>query len=152
MTTLFALLLLVIAAPAVLACAYLLMLTLLSQHAKSLIPNSRTLKFDVIVPAHNEAAVIERTVSSLRKIDWPQDRFRILVIADNCTDVTAVLARQAGAVVLERHDANLRGKGYALNFAFQSSREQGFADALVVVDADSEVSGNLLAAFAARVG
>ena len=78
------------------------------------------MKFDVIVPAHNEAEVIERTVSSLRKIDWPADRFRVLVVADNCTDTTAVLARGAGAEVLERHDPTLRGKGYALAFAFQS--------------------------------
>jgi cellulose synthase/poly-beta-1,6-N-acetylglucosamine synthase-like glycosyltransferase len=144
-------LLLVIAIPATLACAYLLMLTALSQRLKPMSPGSRTLKFDVIVPAHNEATVIERTVSSLRKINWPPDRFRILVIADNCTDTTATLARLAGAEVLERRDAGLRGKGYALHFAFGSSRELGWADAVIVVDADAEVSSNLLAAFAARI-
>jgi 1,2-diacylglycerol 3-beta-glucosyltransferase len=74
-----------------------------------------------------------------------------LVIADNCTDQTAVLARLAGATVLERHDAALRGKGYALNFAFRSSREQAWASAVIVVDADAEVSSNILAAFAARI-
>src|SRR5580692_6528137 len=114
-------------------------------------PRSHTLKFDVVVPAHNEASVIERTVSSLRKVDWPPDRFRILVIADNCTDQTAALARVAGATVLERHDAALRGKGYALHFAFRSSREHAWADAVIVVDADAEVSSNLLSAFAARI-
>ncbi|HME39214.1 MAG TPA: glycosyltransferase family 2 protein [Steroidobacteraceae bacterium] len=144
-------LLLAIAVPAVAACAYLLLLTLLSQQLEPMSPRSRTLKFDLIVPAHNEASVIERTVSSLRKIDWPADRFRILVIADNCTDATAALARLAGATVLERHDASLRGKGYALNFAFRSSREHAWADAVIVVDADAEVSSNLVAAFAARI-
>lgn len=151
MTSATCLLLLVIAIPAALACAYLLMLTALSQRLKPMSPGSRTLKFDVIVPAHNEATVIERTVSSLRKIDWPPDRFRILVIADNCTDTTAALARLAGAEVLERRDAGLRGKGYALHFAFGSSRERGWANAVIVVDADAEVSSNLLAAFAARI-
>ncbi len=144
-------LLALIAIPAVTACAYLLILTLLSQRVEPLIPRSRTLKFDVIVPAHNEAGVIERTVCSLHKIDWPPDRFRVLVIADNCTDSTALLARQAGAEALERNDASLRGKGYALAFAFRSSREHGWADAVVVIDADAEVSSNLLAAFAARI-
>jgi cellulose synthase/poly-beta-1,6-N-acetylglucosamine synthase-like glycosyltransferase len=144
-------LLLAIAIPAVAACVYLSLLTVLSQRLEPMHPRSRTLKFDVVVPAHNEASVIERTVSSLRKIDWPSDRFRILVIADNCTDQTAALARLAGATVLERHDPGLRGKGYALHFAFRSSREHAWADAVIVVDADAEVSTNLLSAFAARI-
>jgi 1,2-diacylglycerol 3-beta-glucosyltransferase len=144
-------LLLAIAVPAVAACAYLLLLTALSQRAAPMFLRSKALKFDVIVPAHNEASVIERTVASLRKIDWPPDALRILVIADNCTDRTAVLAQVAGATVLERQDAALRGKGYALNFAFRWSREQAWADAVIVVDADAEVSSNLAAAFAARI-
>jgi cellulose synthase/poly-beta-1,6-N-acetylglucosamine synthase-like glycosyltransferase len=144
-------LLIALAAPAVLACAYLLVLTLLSARSVPIRPRSRTLKFDVIVPAHNEAEVIERTVSSLRKIDWPADRFRVLVVADNCTDTTANLARAAGAEVLERHDPTLRGKGYALAFAFQSSRERNWADAVAVIDADAEVSSNLLEAYAGRI-
>jgi 1,2-diacylglycerol 3-beta-glucosyltransferase len=144
-------LLLAIAIPAVLACSYILMLTALSQRLNPLSPSSRTLRFDVIVPAHDEASVIERTVASLRKIDWPADRFQVWVIADNCTDTTAALARRAGAEVLERHDTSLRGKGYALEYAFRASRERGWAKALVVVDADAEVSSNLLAAFAARL-
>ena len=92
-------LLIALAAPAVLASAYLLVLTILSAQDRAIRPASKTLKFDVIVPAHNEAEVIERTVSSLRKIDWPADRFRVLVVSDNCTDTTAVLARGAGAAV-----------------------------------------------------
>ncbi len=144
-------LLIALAAPAVLASAYLLGLTILSARAQPIRPSSRTLRFDVIVPAHNEAEVIERTVSSLRKIDWPADRFRVLVVADNCTDATAMLARSAGAEVLERHDPTLRGKGYALAFAFRSSRERIWADAVAVIDADAEVSNNLLEAFAGRI-
>jgi cellulose synthase/poly-beta-1,6-N-acetylglucosamine synthase-like glycosyltransferase len=144
-------LLLAIAVPAVAACAYLSLLTVLSRRLEPMRPRSSTLKFDVVVPAHNEASVIERTVSSLRRVEWPPDRFRILVIADNCTDQTAALARVAGATVLERHDAGLRGKGYALHFAFRSSREHAWADAVIVVDADAEVSSNLLSAFAARI-
>lgn len=144
-------LLFVLSVPAVVASAYLLILTLLSRHLQPPIPISRSLKFDVIVPAHNEASVIERTVSSLRKIDWPPDRFRVWVIADNCTDSTASLARGAGADVLERQDSTLRGKGYALDFAFRASRTRAWADAVVVVDADAEVSQNLLSAFAARL-
>ena len=89
-------------------------------------------------------------IECLRRLDWPADRYRILVVADNCTDATAEIARAAGATVLERMDPQRRGKGYALQFAFSASAAQGRAEAVAVVDADAEVSSNLLAAFAAQ--
>ncbi len=144
-------LLLVLAVPAGLSAAYLLVLTLLSQRLPALRPRSRQLRFDIVVPAHNEAENIARTVASLRGINWPADCFRILVCADNCTDATAERARAAGAQVIERHNPAERGKGYALAFAFETSRAVGFAAAVVVIDADSEVSENLLEAIAARL-
>jgi cellulose synthase/poly-beta-1,6-N-acetylglucosamine synthase-like glycosyltransferase len=137
--------------PAGLACLYLFISTLLSAALRVPARSSRRLQFDVIVPAHNEAAVIERTVASLKKIEWPADRFRVWVVADNCSDSTASLARTAGAHVWERHDTSLRGKGYALQYAFGASLGEGWANAVVVVDADAEVSVNLLEAFAARI-
>jgi len=150
-TTIANLILLVLALPATAVSLYLLILTLLSHAPPVALRSSRRLRFDVIVPAHNEAAVIDGVVASLRKLDWPADGFRVLVIADNCTDSTAVLARAAGAEVLERHDTERRGKGYALAFAFQASQAHGWAYAVVVVDADTEVSPNLLEAFASRI-
>jgi len=151
MTSIANLILFVLALPATAASGYLLLLTLLSRTPPVALRSSRRLRFDVIVPAHNEAAVIEGVVSSLRKLDWPADGFRVLVVADNCTDSTAALARAAGADVLERQDAERRGKGHALDAAFQASRAHGWAYAVVVVDADTEVSANLLEAFAARI-
>ncbi|MGD9842291.1 MAG: glycosyltransferase family 2 protein [Steroidobacteraceae bacterium] len=142
---------LALALPAMLASLYLLLLTLLSGATPVPSKSQRRIRFDVIVPAHNEATVIQRTVASLRKIDWPADRFRILVVADNCSDTTAALAREAGAEVLERFNDKQRGKGYALNYAFQHSLNANMADAVVVVDADAEVSTNILEAFAARI-
>jgi cellulose synthase/poly-beta-1,6-N-acetylglucosamine synthase-like glycosyltransferase len=150
-TTIANLILLVLALPATAVSLYLLILTLLSHAPPVALRSSRRLRFDVIVPAHNEAAVIEGVVASLRKLDWPADGFRVLVIADNCSDSTAVLARAADAEVLERHDTEHRGKGYALAFAFQASQAHGWAYAVVVVDADTEVSPNLLEAFATRI-
>ena len=151
MTIIANLILFVLALPATAVSLYLLILTLLSHAPPVALRSSRRLRFDVIVPAHNEAAAIDGVVASLRKLDWPADGFRVLVIADNCTDSTAVLARAAGAEVLERHDTERRGKGYALAFAFQASQAHGWAYAVVVVDADTEVSPNLLEAFAARI-
>ncbi len=132
-------------------CLYLLTLTLLSVRTRAPAGPPPTCRFDIVVPAHDEAAGIERTVASLLDLDWPKGDFRVLVVADNCSDDTAVLARQAGATVLERRDEQHRGKGYALAHAFEASRAAGFAEALVIVDADSVVSRNLLASFAARL-
>lgn len=140
-----------VALPAVGACFYLLVLTLLSADLPLPPASTRRLRFDVIVPAHNELAVLPRLLRSLNHLDWPKDRYRILVVADNCTDKTAELARNLGATVLERNDPQHRGKGYALDFAFRASRESGFADAVVVIDADVEASQNLLEAIAARM-
>lgn len=141
----------ILALPATFCCAYLASLTLLSGPLAALVPSSRRLRFDVIVPAHDEESGIARTVSSLLAMNWPADRFRVLVVADNCNDATATVAQDCGARVLERHDLNLRGKGYALGYAFEFSMQDGFASVVVVVDADAEVSSNLLEAFAARI-
>lgn len=137
--------------PALLACTYLLTLTLLS---RALVPHEcrqRDSRFDVLIPAHNEAEVIERTLRSLQALDWPRSHFRIIVIADNCTDNTSDLARSAGVTVLERHNDKLRGKGYALEHGIGFSLDTDHADAVVVIDADTEVSANLLSCFAARL-
>jgi cellulose synthase/poly-beta-1,6-N-acetylglucosamine synthase-like glycosyltransferase len=139
------------ALPAVLSCGYLLVCTLLSGRERPPAPSRRLTRFDVLVPAHNEAAVIARTVANLRGLDWPADRFRVIVIADNCSDDTARIASAAGATVFERTNPELRGKGYALAYAFERSAAEGWADAVAVIDADAEASANLLEAFAARI-
>jgi 1,2-diacylglycerol 3-beta-glucosyltransferase len=142
--------------PATLACGYLLILTLLSRRSPSpaaLDESTATQPtyFDIIVPAHDEAGGVADTVANLRSLDWPSGRFRVIVVADNCADATARIAREAGATVLERTDLVNRGKGYALAHAFRWSRADGEAEAVVVVDADSKVSRNLLHSFAVRI-
>jgi cellulose synthase/poly-beta-1,6-N-acetylglucosamine synthase-like glycosyltransferase len=141
----------ILAIPAAASCLYLALLTVLSAAPRPRPASSRQLRFSIVVPAHDEAPVIERTVASLRRLDWPPERFRILVVADNCTDNTAALARAAGAQVLERHDTELRGKGYALAHAFRHCLDEDWTQAVAVVDADTEVSANLLEAFACRI-
>ncbi|HTD72658.1 MAG TPA: glycosyltransferase family 2 protein [Steroidobacteraceae bacterium] len=141
----------VVVLPATAACLYLLVLTILSARTTPPSASSRQIFFDVIVPAHDEAAGIAKTIASLQGLDWPGAKYRIVVVADNCTDATAAISREAGATVLERRDLALRGKGYALAYAFASSRAAQMADAVVVVDADSVVSANLLESFAARI-
>ncbi|HET7543353.1 MAG TPA: glycosyltransferase family 2 protein [Polyangiaceae bacterium] len=135
--------------PVLAAASYLFVATLLS--AKLPLPAEAASKrrFRFIVPAHNESAGIAATVKSLLAVDYPQSSFDVLVVADNCVDDTAEQARSAGAVVLERHDTERRGKGYALLLAFSSLPAD--RDAVVVIDADTLVSPNILRAFAARL-
>ena len=139
------------AIPAIGAASYLAALTLLSAPRRAPARSSRKLRFDIVVPAHDEAEVIGACLKSLERLDWPREGYRVIVVADNCTDATAPLARVAGAFVLERRDPLKRGKGYALAHAFDYSRDSRCADAVVVVDADTEVSPNLLEEFAARI-
>jgi cellulose synthase/poly-beta-1,6-N-acetylglucosamine synthase-like glycosyltransferase len=141
----------IVAVPAVAACSYLFTLTLLSARAPVPKRSSRTMRFDVIVPAHNEEFVLGNVIQNLQKLDWPADRYRILVVADNCTDSTAAIAAAAGAQVLERFDPQNRGKGYALEYAFKVSRAREWAQALIVIDADAHVSPNLLESCACRI-
>lgn len=137
------------AAPVLLGAGYLALLAAAARRVPPPAPTT-SVRFDVVVPAHDEEAGITATVASLLALDYPRDRFRVVVVADNCTDATAARARAAGAVVLERRDDAHRGKGYALAHAYAWCLAEGVADAVVVVDADTVVSPNLLRAFAAR--
>jgi cellulose synthase/poly-beta-1,6-N-acetylglucosamine synthase-like glycosyltransferase len=101
-------------------------------------------KFAIVIPAHNEAAAIVRCVRSISACTPPDSvETQIVVVADNCTDSTAELARGANARVIVRSDSAERGKGFALQYAFQILLDEGF-DAVFVVDADSVVDSNLL--------
>ena len=136
----------------VLACgSYLFWLAVSARNDKGPAYGTPHVKFDIVVPAHDEEAGIAETVRSLRAVDYPEHLFRILVVADNCTDRTAALAEEAGAITLIRVDDEKRGKGYALAYAFERALSDRIADAIVVVDADTTVSKNLLEAFAARI-
>ena len=103
----------------------------------------------IIVPAHNESSGIARTLENLCAIARNDGAASVVVIADNCTDDTADIARKLGARVLVREDEVRRGKGYALDFAFRTlAREQ--LQGYVVIDADTVADANLLAAIRNR--
>jgi 1,2-diacylglycerol 3-beta-glucosyltransferase len=144
-------LLFVLSAPVAGGAAYLALLSLLSRRPPTPEPVSPGLRFDIVVPAHDEAGGVAATVASLLAVDYPRALYRVFVVADNCTDDTAERARAAGARVLVRDEPSRRGKGYALAHAFDRILEEGRASAVVVVDADTVVSPNLLGAFAARL-
>ena len=102
-------------------------------------------KFMAIIPAHNEENVVANLVESLKKQDYPRELYDIYVIADNCTDDTAQVARDAGAIVMKRFDEAHKTKGYALNwFLKQKIKENADYDAFCVFDADNIVDKNFL--------
>ena len=97
-------------------------------------------KFMAIIPAHNEEAVITNLIDSLKKQNYPKELFDIYVIADNCTDNTAKLSREAGAIVYERFDETKKTKGYAMQwFLNKKVEENADYDAFCVFDADNIV-------------
>jgi 1,2-diacylglycerol 3-beta-glucosyltransferase len=137
--------------PAVAASGYLGVLALLARRPVHFDRDETSRRFDVVVPAHNEEDGIAATVDSLRSVAYPRDRFRVIVVADNCTDGTAARAAAAGATVIVRDEAERRGKGHALLRGFEQSLATGLADAVVVVDADTIVTRNLLTVIAATL-
>lgn len=143
-------LLLLLASPLLLATGYLLLLTLCSARPRAPLPATPRLRFCVVIPAHDEEAGIAGTVANALALQWPAAQLRVWVIADNCSDDTAARARAAGARVLERRDPLRRGKGYALDLAFRSLLDEGWADVVLVLDADSRLSRGAVAALASR--
>lgn len=101
--------------------------------------------FALLVAAHNEERVVSELVESLKGLNYPKDKFEVFVVADNCDDKTAQLAQNAGAQVLERFDKTKRGKGYAMEFAFEKifSMERKF-EYICVFDADNIVQSDFL--------
>jgi cellulose synthase/poly-beta-1,6-N-acetylglucosamine synthase-like glycosyltransferase len=98
-------------------------------------------KVSVLIPAHNEASVLEMTLETLLpQVTKPKD---IVVIADNCTDDTAAVAQKLGVMVLERQDEERWGKGYALDYGLQFL-ETDPPEIVVFVDADCNVTDNAI--------
>lgn len=97
-------------------------------------------RFMAIIPAHNEESVVGNLVESLTKQNYPKELYDIYVIADNCTDKTAEIAKNAGAIVYERFDDKNKTKGHALKwFLNKKIEEDAPYDAFCVFDADNIV-------------
>jgi cellulose synthase/poly-beta-1,6-N-acetylglucosamine synthase-like glycosyltransferase len=96
----------------------------------------------IVVPAHDEEAVIGDALRSLKEVLG--DRMQILVVADNCEDSTAQRARDEGVEVIERDDLKQRGKGYALAYAAEHLRSDP-PSVLIVMDADCRTDAASLA-------
>lgn len=99
-------------------------------------------RYAVLISARNESQVIGNLVDSIRSQTYPSGLIDIWLVADNCTDDTAEVVRSLGCHVIERHDTNLIGKGYALTYLLNRMIESGDADtydAFFVFDADNRL-------------
>ena len=135
------------------SCVYLLTLALASflhnPREKSSLTRNRVV---VLVPAHNEEHSLGECLASLACQTYPRRLRRVVVIADNCTDRTADVARAHGAQVMVREDPEMPGKGRALRWAFdQLLAGRRRADVFVVVDADSVADPDLLRQLEAEI-
>ena len=103
-------------------------------------------RYAVLVSARNEESVIGELVACLKKQKYPEDKYDVFVLADNCTDATAEIAKKAGAIVYERWNSQLVGKGYALDFLIKEiKRDYEKYDAYLVFDADNLVDEMFIA-------
>ena len=104
-----------------------------------------TKKFAMVVAAHNEEMVISGLIKSLLNMKYPKELYDVFIVADNCTDKTAKIARDMGVQVLERFNKVEKGKGFALEWAFNKIFEmEKKYDGFCVFDADNLVSPNFL--------
>jgi len=100
-------------------------------------------KFLLLIPAHNEELLLPETIKSLKRQNYPQDLFDIVVIADHCTDKTTSIAQEEKVLCREYENRKNKGKGFALNWFFENNSLEGY-HAVVFVDADAVLDSNFL--------
>ena len=113
---------------------------------KKFIGRNENHRIAILIAARNEENVIGYLLDSICAQTYPMDHVDIYVGADNCTDDTARVAREHGAIVFERHDTLHVGKGYVLNDMLRRIRRPGrrHYDAYLVLDADNILDPNFL--------
>lgn len=104
-------------------------------------------KYGIMIAARNEEAVIGNLLDSIKKQDYPKDKLTVFVIADNCTDHTADIARKNGAIVYERFDNEHKTKGFALEFLMDRIEEdygRTSFEGYFIFDADNLLNQNYI--------
>jgi cellulose synthase/poly-beta-1,6-N-acetylglucosamine synthase-like glycosyltransferase len=110
-------------------------------------PAKKQHKYGIAIAARNEEKVIGHLLDSIKKQDYPQDLLTIFVVADNCNDKTAEIAKKKGAIVYERFDNDHRTKGYALEYLFdniEKDYKRDSFDGFFIFDADNLLKKNYI--------
>ncbi len=99
-------------------------------------------RYAFFIAAHNEEAVIANLVRSIKDQDYPSELIEVFVVADACTDNTAQLAREAGAIVYERNDLARKGKSWVMDFGFDRILNEypDTFEGYFIFDADNVIS------------
>lgn len=121
----------------------LMLLAHFYQSKPSQLNRKPTTRFAVIIPAHNEELLLPSLLETVQVQDYPSELSSIIVIADNCTDNTAEVARKKGVIVLERFDQHNKGKGYAIKWALEMCNINQY-DAVLIIDADCIMNNSVL--------
>ena len=103
--------------------------------------------YGICIAARNEKYVIGNLIDSINKQDYPKDLYKIFVVADNCTDNTADIARKKGAIVYERFDDEHKTKGYALQYLFDNIKKDygdNSFEGFFIFDADNLLKSNYI--------
>lgn len=110
-------------------------------------PAKKKHKYAICIAARNEENVIGNLLDSINKQDYPKDLLQVFVVADNCDDKTAVIARDYGAICYERTDLEHRTKGYALQYLFECIEQDYGRDSFegyFIFDADNLLKKNFV--------
>ena len=110
-------------------------------------PAKKKHKYGILIAARNEEFVIGNLLDSINKQDYPKDKLTIFVVADNCTDNTAKIAKKHGAKVYERFDDERKTKGFALQFLFKNiEKDYGIKsfEGFFIFDADNLLNRNYI--------
>lgn len=103
-------------------------------------PAKKLHKYAILIAARNEETVIGNLLESIKRQDYPKEYLTVFVVADNCNDRTAAIARENGAICYERFDTQRRTKGFALQFLFENIRKDYGIEAFegyFIFDADN---------------
>ena len=110
-------------------------------------PAKNNHKYAILIAARNEEAVIGNLLDSIKEQDYPSDLLTVFVVADNCTDATAKIARDKGAICYERFNDKERTKGFALRFLFENiKKDYGIEsfEGYFIFDADNLLNKNYI--------
>lgn len=129
--------------PATAACLAYIVPTLVGMLPRRRSSAQPTHSFLILIPAHNEQHSLPTTLQSLAVLDYPPELVRVVVVADNCTDNTAAVARWGGAACLVRHDPAHRGAGHAVAFGLERIKREP-PDVVLILDADSRLNPEAL--------